>query len=125
MDKNIQIYFQYTITKMGVTFFEPNSPHPNNALNDLNSVIKLIGTPRRVKMRIAPLTKVKNINTGESYPNIPLFEQIIIKASKLNINTFSTSFLEKRFHKKAYERLNQIRWLIKSPSADGGIRITE
>lgn len=125
MDKNIQIYFQCTITGMGGTLFEPNSPHTTKALNDLNSVIELIGTPRRVRMRIDPLIKVKNVNTGEFYSNIPLLEQIIIKASRLDISTFSTSFLEKGLHKKVDKRLNELGWTIESPNADDRLRVAK
>lgn len=56
--KNIPIYFQCTITGMGGTLLEPQAPYYLKALNDLKSVIDIIGDPNRIRLRIDPLIKI-------------------------------------------------------------------
>lgn len=130
---NIQVYLQCTITGMGginigkdingIPFaIEPNAPKPSYALKSLEGVITLLGSPQRIRLRIDPLIKIKNINTEEIYSNLNVAESIITIASNLGINTFSTSFLEKDAHKKVDKRFKSIGWTIISPNKDERIK---
>ncbi|HII4403654.1 TPA: DUF1848 family protein [Clostridium perfringens] len=125
--KNIQLYYQCTITgmgrrKIGVNngrepfLLEPNVPNPHDAINDLKKVIELLGDPLRVKLRIDPIIKIHNKVTNEVFSNIVLAEQIIKETSKLGVENYTFSFLEKGIHKKVDKRFSEYDWEIITPS---------
>lgn len=129
----IQVYLQCTITGMGGMnigkdlngfpfAIEPNAPKPSYALKSLEGVIKLLGSPDRIRLRIDPLIKIKNITTEEIYSNLNLVETIIANASSLGIKVFSTSFLEKDTHKKVDKRFSSLGWTILAPSKEERIK---
>lgn len=125
----IQLYFQCTITGMGKVvlnskgnnkgfMIEPAVPTPIDAIRDLERVIRLIGDPLRVKLRIDPIIKLVNINTGESYTNLSMVEPIIRSCIKLGIKNYTFSFLENGIHKKVDRRFQDYEWKIISPSIE-------
>ncbi len=115
--RGVQLFIQLTITGMGGAItgvnkngawqIEPGSPSYAQSLEALPGVIELTGSPRRIKIRIDPLIKVKDY-TGVIYSNISTFDQILESASGLGIDNFSFSLLEPGFHAKVDRRFKSI-----------------
>jgi hypothetical protein len=93
-NKEIQLYYQCTITGMGSRvigvnsngssfILEPGVPKPYKAIKDLEKVIELLGNPLRVKLRIDPIVRIKNALTNEVFTNLALAEEIIRETAKL------------------------------------------
>lgn len=127
--RNIQLYYQCTITGMGgriiskhsekdLFILEPNVPKPYEAINDLRKVIELLGNPLRVKLRIDPIVRIKNELTKEVFSNIVLAEEIIKETSKLGIKNYTFSFLENGIHDKVDRRFSKYEWKIITPDLE-------
>ncbi|MDU2459774.1 MAG: DUF1848 family protein [Clostridium sp.] len=125
--RNIQLYYQCTITGMGgrkigkndgkeAFVLEPNVPKPYEAINDLKKVIELLDDPLRIKLRIDPIVRIKNKVTCEVFSNIVLVEEIIKETSKLGIKNYTFSFLEGGIHKKVDSRFDKYNWGILTPT---------
>lgn len=127
--KKIQLYYQCTITGMGKRIIginkdgsnfvlEPGVPKPYEAIHDLKDVIDLLGSPLRVKLRIDPIVRIKNVYTNEIFSNIVLAEEIIKETSKLGIKNYTFSFLESSIHNKVDRRFDKYDWKIITPDND-------
>lgn len=125
--RNIQLYYQCTITGMGGRkigkcneresfILEPNVPKSYEAINDLREVIGLLGNPLRVKLRIDPIIRIKNKLTNEVFSNILLAEEIMKETSKLGIKSYTFSFLESGIHDKVDRRFSRYDWEIITPN---------
>ena len=125
--KDIQLYYQCTITGMGGRIIgeqnkekpfilEPNVPKPYRAIRDLEKVIELLGSPLRVKLRIDPIVRIINNSTQEVFSNIVLAEEILKETSKLGIKNYTFSFLESGIHNKVDRRFNNYEWSIITPN---------
>lgn len=127
--KGIQLYYQCTITGMGGRIIgenkdgskfilEPGVPKPYDAINDLKNVIELLGDPLRIKLRIDPIVRIKNRNTGDIFSSMSLVEEIIKETSKLGIKNYVFSFLESGIHNKVDYRFNNYDWMIITPNVE-------
>lgn len=127
--RNIQLYYQCTITGMGGRIIgenkgeesfilEPNVPNPYVAMRDLKKVIDLLESPLRVKLRIDPIVRIKSKLTNKIFSNIFLAEEIIKETSKLGIKNYTFSFLESGIHNKVDRRFNKYDWQIITPSIE-------
>lgn len=127
--KDIQLYYQCTITGMGNRIIgkekcgepfilEPNVPKPYKAINDLQKVIELLESPLRIKLRIDPIVKVINITTKEVFSNISLAEEIMKETSNLGIKNYTFSFLESGIHNKVDRRFSRYEWNIITPTLE-------
>lgn len=115
--RGVQLFIQLTITGMGgrvigvknsgAWLIEAHSPPFEKALGALPSIIELTGSPRRIKIRIDPIVKVKDF-AGVIYSNISIFEHILKSALALEIDNFSFSLLEPGFHAKVDRRFKSI-----------------
>lgn len=125
--RNIQLYYQCTITGMGgrkigrnrereVFILEPNVPKPYEAIQDLKKVIELLGNPLRVKLRIDPIVRIRNKVTNEVFSNIVFAEEIIKESSNLGVKDYTFSFLESGIHKKVDRRFDRYNWRVITPS---------
>ncbi|HBX52228.1 MAG: hypothetical protein A2275_15835 [Bacteroidetes bacterium RIFOXYA12_FULL_35_11] len=123
----IQLFIQLTITGMGSRAYgntkngelfypESNVPDNKNSLNFLPEIIELTGKAERVRLRIDPIIKIKDIY-GKIWSNKEHFQEIIDKAFNSSIRNFSYSFLESGAHAKVDKRFSQIGFEIVSPSA--------
>lgn len=132
--RNIQLYYQCTITGMGgrkigvcqedkAFLLEPNVPKPYEAMHDLEKVIELLGDPLRVKLRIDPIVRLKNKITNEMFSNISLAEEIIKTTSELGVKNYTFSFLENGIHNKVDRRFNKYNWKIESPDLSEKINV--
>ncbi|HBC73652.1 MAG TPA: hypothetical protein DC017_02115 [Candidatus Wallbacteria bacterium] len=112
-----QIFIQLTITGMGAKVIgankngdwkiEPNSPPYEDALALLPELIEFTGGAGRIKVRIDPLVKVKDL-AGRQYSNVKLIEPILVEAAGHAIDNFSFSFLEPGYHAKVDRRFKSI-----------------
>jgi hypothetical protein len=50
-----QLYLHFTITGLGGSFMEQGVPHPAVALSQLDDLVTIVGTPRRVSIRFDPI----------------------------------------------------------------------
>jgi len=127
--KGIQLYYQCTITGMGNRIIginrdgsnfilEPGVPKPYEAIKDLKQVIKLMGDPLRIKLRIDPIVRIKNLYTSEVFTNIVFVDEIIKETSKLGIKNYTFSFLESGVHNKVDRRFDNYDWRILTPSIE-------
>lgn len=126
----IQLYYQCTITGMGGKsldkegfMLEPNVPKPENAIQDLERVIKLLGKPELIKLRIDPIVRLKNKQNDKKFSNIVFIEEIISRTSKLGINDYTFSFLESYIHKKVDKRFKAYDWQIETPTNEEKIKV--
>ncbi len=55
LQKYDQLYLHFTITGLGGTFIEKGVPHPLAALSQLDSLIDIAGTPKRITVRFDPV----------------------------------------------------------------------
>lgn len=116
--ENTQIFVQLTITGMGGLVVgkrtdgkpmipEPNVPRFEEALKILPKIIELTGNAQRIKLRIDPVARIKDTD-GKVFSNLKYFPVIVDFASKLGIQNFVFSFLEKGFYRKVDMRYVKI-----------------
>lgn len=116
--KDIQLYLQLTISGMGQIVAgkkidnrpfipEPNAPKTADALKSLPDVIKLVGKPERIRLRIDPIVRIKDFE-GTVFSNLKYFKAIAENAAKLKIKNFTFSLLESGIHRKVDLRLKKI-----------------
>lgn len=129
----IQIYLQCTITGMGQKvigttkdgkplIMEPNASHPEKALTALKDIINHIGSPLRIRVRIDPLIRIVDDKSNEIFSNLSCVKYIVSYASRIGINNFSVSFLEKGMHKKVDKRFDELGWSILAPTIEERIK---
>lgn len=125
--QGIQLFLECTITGMGgirigegkgSIVIEPNVPTCDNAIISLNKVIKLLGDPRRVKLRIDPIIRIRNRISGEVFTNLKYAKYIMRETSKLGIKNYVFSFLETGIHRKVDKRFSEYEWQIQQPTLD-------
>lgn len=110
-------FFQVTITAMGGIFIgesdrgpwkiEPNAPGAEDSLAALADLVDLAGDPRRIKVRIDPILKVRDAR-GKEFSNAASFECVVESAADLGISDFSFSLLEPGAHAKVDRRFRSI-----------------
>lgn len=133
-ERNIQLYYQCTITGMGGKvigsnrdgsefILEPRVPKPYKAIKDLSEVVQLLDNPLRVKLRIDPIVRIKNKFTGEKFTNAIFVEEIIKETSKLGIKNYTFSFLETNIHDKVDRRFKNYDWEIVTPTFSEKIKV--
>lgn len=129
-DSGVQLYYQCTITGMGGIYLdeegfmlEPNVPKPEKAIQDLESVLMLLGNPELVKLRIDPIVRLRNRNNDKKFSNIVFVEEIISRTSKLGIKNYTFSFLESYIHKKVDRRFNKYDWYIETPTKEEKLKV--
>lgn len=117
----IQSYLHCTITGMGgrsigrnKLYMEPNAPKTSKALSMLPNIVELFRNPLRVMLRIDPLLKIKNNDTGETFSNFDCVKTIIEDSVKVGIKTYTVSFLQQNIHKKVDNRFKKIGWSIEN-----------
>jgi hypothetical protein len=125
--KGIQLYIQLTVTGMGglamgvssnmrPLIMEPNVPTWQDSLSVLPAVIELIGTPLRIRFRLDPIIRFKDV-TGMQYSNISIIPLIIEKTQEIGIKTYSFSFVEKGIHNKVDKRFKNLGIEVLPPSS--------
>lgn len=117
----IQCYLHCTITGMGGKrigrdnlSIEPNAPKASDSLSMLPKIVDLFRDPLRIMLRIDPLLKIKNNDTGESFSNFDCVKPIIENSAIAGIKSYTISFLQQNVHKKVDNRFKKIGWSIEN-----------
>ena len=127
-EKGIQLYLQLTITGMGglslgvdidnqPLIMEPHAPTWQDSVSVLPSVIALLGSPLRIRLRLDPIIRFRDAN-GQSQTNLSTIPLIIEETQKLGIKTYSFSFVESGIHNKVDRRFKSLGVEVMPPSAD-------
>lgn len=127
-EKGIQLYLQLTITGMGglnmgidkegnPIVMEPNAARWETSVSILPDVIKLLGSPLRIRLRIDPIFRFQDAQ-GKTWSNLPIFPKILEETAKLGIKTYSFSFVENAVHAKVDRRMNELGVTICPPNAE-------
>lgn len=125
-EQGIQLYVQLTITGLGglavgvksnnrPLILEPVAPKPEDALGALPQVIKLVGKPERIRLRIDPVVRVIDA-AGCEFSSLKFLPVIIKEAVRHGVSYFSFSFLEKGVYSKVDKRFAQMGCQICPPS---------
>jgi hypothetical protein len=87
-----QIYLHFTITGLGGTFIEKGAPYPETAISQLDRLIEIAESPRRISVRFDPVVFWKQ---GESRcSNIQFFEKLAPEISLRKIKDVRFSFVQ-------------------------------
>lgn len=117
----IQCYLHCTITGMGGRvigsdglYMEPNAPKASEALSVLPRIADLFRDPMRIMLRIDPLIKIRNNDTGETFSSFDCVKNIIENSAKAGIKSYTISFLQPNIHNKVDNRFKKIGWSIEN-----------
>lgn len=125
---SIQLYIQLTITGLGKIvagkkpdgsnlILEPNAPEYSESLRILPEVINLVGGPKRIRLRIDPIVRIRDFQ-GNVFTSNDYFLKIVDHVRKLGVKTISYSFLEKNVHRKVDNRLKKAGCEIIAPNGE-------
>ena len=98
-----QLFFHVTITGMGGTRLEPNSPPAGESLRALDGVVRLAGLPERVRVRFDPIVHLV-LPGGRQYTNLPHFGEVVSACGRLGVPEVVTSWMER--YPKVLKRLD-------------------
>jgi len=107
-----QIYLHFTITGLGGTFIEKNSPPPGDAVRQLDELISIAGSPSRVSVRFDPVVFWKE--GGGFCSNIQFFEKLAPEISSHGIKDVRFSFAQ--WYGKAKRRALKYNFQYRDPS---------
>lgn len=87
-----QLYLHFTITGLGGTFIEKGVPPPSAALSQLDSLIEVTGTPKRISVRFDPVIYWKE--DEELKTNLWFFEKLAPELAARGIDTIRFSLAQ-------------------------------
>ncbi|MCU0847148.1 MAG: DUF1848 family protein [Spirochaetes bacterium] len=110
----IQLFIQLTITGMGGKTVgrgkngrpivpEPNAPDWEDSISVLPRVINLVESPERIRLRVDPLIRIRDID-GVIYTNSSMLPVIVERTAIFGINNYCFSLLEKGMYGKVDRR---------------------
>lgn len=114
LEKYDQLYFHFTITGLGGTFIEERVPEPSTVLSQLEDVIEIAKTPRRVSVRFDPLVFWEE--EGVQKTNLHFFEELAPRLSALAIKDIRFSFTQ--WYRKASRRAAKRKFFYTDPSEE-------
>jgi hypothetical protein len=100
LERYDQLYLLFTITGLGGTFIEQGVPFPAPAVDQLDPLIEIVGTPERVSVRFDPIIFWRDdqgLNT-----NLHFFEALAPELSRRGIKAVRFSFTQ--WYNKALKR---------------------
>ncbi|MBM4080016.1 MAG: DUF1848 domain-containing protein [Planctomycetes bacterium] len=97
-----QLFVHYTVTGMGGTFLEPRVPDTQTALGFLPALVRLTGSPERIRMRFDPIVHLRP-PSGEHYTNFGAFDAVAQAAADAGVLNVTTSWVA--LYKKVLSRL--------------------
>jgi len=95
-----QLYLHFTITGLGGSIIEQGAPHPAAALSQLDSLIEIVGTTRRVSVRFDPIIYWQEGDKKRT--NIRYFEELSPILQNTGIQDVRFSFTQ--WYNKAKRR---------------------
>ena len=100
-----QLFIHYSVTGMGGTFLEPGIEPTEKAMSRLNSLVDLVGDPRRIRFRFDPIVHLRLPN-GENYCNLPMFEKFASQIAATGVRDVSISWMST--YRKVISRLRKV-----------------
>jgi len=111
LEKYDQIYLHFSITGLGGTFIEQGVPSSQEALNQIEDLVGLVGNPRRMSVRFDPVVYWKE--GGRECTNLRDFEKIAPLLEKQGIDDIRISFAQ--WYGKAKRRAAKYRFFYIDP----------
>ncbi|MBN2416394.1 DUF1848 family protein [bacterium] len=87
-----QLFFQITVTGMGGSVLEPNIPVPARVLDLLPGLVKMTGSPERIRLRFDPIVHLR-MPDGSRYSNLEWFGTVLEAARAAGIRNVITSWM--------------------------------
>lgn len=86
-----QLFIHFSITGMGGSLLEPNTPRTEESLSLLPELIELAGSPERLSVRFDPVLNLRI--SGADYTNLREFPAIADVAARQGIRRITTSWM--------------------------------
>ncbi len=109
-----QVYLHFTVTGLGGTALEPGVPAPEEALGQLDALIRIAGRPERISLRFDPIVHWKE--AGAVRTNLPFFERAVRRAAALGVRDIRISFAQR--YSKAVRRFERAGLAFQDPSRE-------
>ena len=106
-----QLFFLFTITGLGGSFIEQGVPPPEVAISQIESLIKIAGTPERVSVRFDPI--VYWWENGILKTNLHFFETLAPILKKFDIKNIKFSFAQ--WYEKCKKRAKKYNFAYYDP----------
>ncbi len=113
-----QLYLHFTITGLGGSFVEQGVPHPRVALSQLDSLIEIVGGPRRVSIRFDPIIYWREDDNEKT--NLNFFEKLAPIIQDKGIRDVRLSFTQ--WYNKAKWRAVKRAFDYVDPSFENKVR---
>lgn len=99
-----QLFIHYSVTGMGGSFLEPGIEPTEKAMSRLDSLVALVGDPRRIRFRFDPIVHLR-FSHGETYTNLRYFEKLAPQIAACGIRDVSISWMST--YRKVISRLQK------------------
>jgi hypothetical protein len=106
-----QLYLHFTITGLGGSFVEQGVPEPVFALSQLESLIEIVGNPKRVSVRFDPVIYWREDTTEKT--NLQFFEKLAPILQHKGIKDIHISFAQ--WYNKAKRRAVKKGFVYRDP----------
>jgi DNA repair photolyase len=114
LQKYDQLYLHFTITGLGGTFIEKGVPPPSAALSQLDSLIEIAGTPKRISVRFDPVIYWKE--DEEVKTNLSSFKKLAPELASRGIENIRFSLAQ--WYGKAVRRAAKYGFNYVDPSEE-------
>lgn len=113
-----QLYLHFTITGLGGSFMEQGVPHPAVTLSQLDDLITIVGTPRRVSIRFDPIIYWREEDKERT--NLHYFEELapILQAKCVQDVRFSFT----QWYNKAKKRAAKKNFVYMDPPLEQKVK---
>ena len=113
-----QLYLHFTITGLGGSFVEQGVPHPTVALSQLDSLIEIVGIPRRVSVRFDPIIYWRK--DDQDMTNLHYFEELAPILHDKGIQDVRFSFTQ--WYNKAKRRAAKENFIYMDPPPEKKVK---
>jgi len=93
LSKYDQVYLHFTVTGLGGTVLEPGVPAPEDALGQLDALVRIAGRPERISLRFDPVVHWKE--GGAVRTNRGFFDKAARRAAALSVKDIRISFAQR------------------------------
>ncbi len=109
------LYCHFTISGLGGSFIENGVPSPDMALQQLDSLIEIVGLPEKISVRFDPIVFWETWKGGLK-TNLDFFEILAPSLAAKGIRTIRFSFAQ--WYNKAKRRAEQAGFVYVDPSVE-------
>lgn len=114
LKKYDQLYLLFTISGLGGTFIEPAVPKPEQAVQQLEPLIQIVGSEERISVRFDPVVFWQE--EGICLSNLEYFKKLAPELDKLGIRRVRFSFAQ--WYKKAQRRAKKYGFVYFDPAGE-------